>query len=135
MSQPYRRPPRSRSGTETAAGVLGFTYGLIIGGAGAAGMMWGISDFGEVGWLALLCPFVIALGVAMLRNGWWLLKGDGDGERLAQLLFVPAGLSGVAIGSIIAQGDLSTDSIQKQLTGFIAAFVLSVIGIVMASRA
>ncbi|MFI6984002.1 hypothetical protein ACIBSV_36040 [Embleya sp. NPDC050154] len=120
----------------TVAGVLGIAYGLIVGCAGAAGMVWGLSSFGEVGWLVFLGVFVVALGVALARNGWKLLKGEpGADDRLIQLLMVPAGLSGVAIGSMVAQADLSTGAVQNQLAGFIAAFVLSVAAILLTSRA
>ncbi|MEU0934169.1 hypothetical protein [Embleya sp. NPDC005971] len=120
----------------TVAGVLGITYGLIVGSAGAAGMVWGLVSFGDVGWLAFLSVFVIALGVALTRNGWKLLKWEsGADDRLIQLLMVPAGLSGVAIGSMVAKADLSTGAAQNQLTGFITAFVLSVAAILLTSRA
>jgi len=112
--------------------VLGIAYGLIVACAGAAGIAWGLSAFGEVGWLVFLCAFVVPLGVALIRNGRKLLSGDPEaGPRLSQLLMVPAGLSGVAIGSIVAQADLSTDATRNQLAGFITAFVLSVAAILL----
>ncbi len=125
-------PPRRRPGTATAAGGLGIAYGLVVGGAGVAGMVWGLSSFGEVGWLVFLSAFVIPLGVALMRNGAKLLKGEPEANpRLSQLLMVPAGLSGVAIGSMVAQADLATSGAQNQLTGFITAFVLSAAAIVL----
>ncbi|GAA3386292.1 hypothetical protein GCM10017750_68510 [Streptomyces racemochromogenes] len=95
-------------------------------------MVWGLSAFGEVGWLVFLCAFVIPFGVALVRNGAKVLSGEPEaGPRLSQLLMVPAGLSGVAIGSMVAQADLDTSQAQNQLTGFIAAFVLSAAAIVL----
>ncbi|AXE25438.1 hypothetical protein C0216_20075 [Streptomyces globosus] len=95
-------------------------------------MLWGLNSFGEVGWLVFLCAFVIPLGIALLRNGARLLSGRPEaGPRLSQLLMVPAGLSGVAIGAMVAQADLATDSAQNQLVCFITAFVLSAATIVL----
>lgn len=130
---PSRPPARRRPGTATAAGGLGIAYGLVVGCAGAAGMVWGLTSFGEVGWLVFLCAFVIPLGVALMRNGAKLLSGDPEaGPRLSQLLVVPATLSGIAIGSMVAQADLGSSGAQNQLTGFITAFVLSAAAIALA---
>lgn len=130
---PSRPPARRRPGTATAAGGLGIAYGLVVGCAGVAGMLWGLSSFGEVGWLVFLSAFVIPFGVALMRNGARLLSGEPEaGPRLSQLLVVPAGLSGVAIGSMVAQADFSTSGAQSQLAGFInTAFVLSAAAIVL----
>ncbi|WCD91000.1 hypothetical protein KPP03845_107429 [Streptomyces xanthophaeus] len=123
---------RRRPGTATAAGGLGIAYGLVVGCAGVAGMVWGLSSFGEVGWLVFLSAFVIPFGVALVRNGAKLLSGDPEaGPRLSQLLVVPAGLSGVAIGSIVAQADLATSGAQNQLAGFITAFLVSATAIAL----
>ncbi|OEJ30368.1 hypothetical protein [Streptomyces subrutilus] len=125
-------PARRRPGTATAAGALGIAYGLVVLCAGVSGMLWGLSSFGEVGWLVFLCAFVIPLGVALMRNGAKLLSGEPEaGPRLSQLLMVPAGLSGVAIGSMVAQADLATSAAQNQLVGFNTAFVLSAGAIVL----
>ncbi|MGW7450126.1 hypothetical protein [Streptomyces sp. NPDC054787] len=97
-----------------------------------AGMLWGLSSFGEVGWLVFLCAFVIPFGVALVRNGARLLSGEPEaGPRLSQLLVVPGSLSCIAIGSMVAQADLATSQAQNQLAGFIAAFVLSGAGIIL----
>ncbi|MGW6708795.1 hypothetical protein ACWGDE_28445 [Streptomyces sp. NPDC054956] len=97
-----------------------------------AGMIWGLSSFGEVGWLVFLSAFVIPFGVALVRNGAKLLSGGPEaGPRLSQLLAVPAVLSGVAIGSIVAQADLATGGAQSQLAGFITAFLASVAAILL----
>ncbi|MGW7434507.1 hypothetical protein [Streptomyces sp. NPDC054849] len=129
---PSRPPARRRPGTATAAGALGIAYGLVVGCAGVAGMVWGLSSFGEVGWLVFLSAFVIPFGVALMRNGARLLSGEPEaGPRLSQLLVVPASLSGVAIGSMVAQADFSTSGAQNQLAGFITAFVLSAAAIVL----
>ncbi|MFE5330448.1 hypothetical protein ACFRCG_29080 [Embleya sp. NPDC056575] len=126
------RPPRYRSGVTTAAGTLCVLYGLVVGGAGGAGLLWGISAFADWGWVALFSPFVLALGVGLARNGWKLLAGDLDADsRLTRLLMVPTTLSGIAIGGMVAQADLSTGSAQHQLAGFGAAFVLSIVTIVL----
>ncbi|MFD3698040.1 hypothetical protein ACFWUZ_18130 [Streptomyces sp. NPDC058646] len=95
-------------------------------------MVWGLSSFGDVGWLVFLSAFVIPFGIALVRNGAKLLSGEPEaGPRLSQLLVVPAGLSGIAIGSMVAQADFSTSAAQNQLAGFIAAFVLSAAAIVL----
>ncbi|MEW2135593.1 hypothetical protein AB0892_03120 [Streptomyces sp. NPDC005409] len=117
---------RRRPATATAAGGLGIACGLV------AGMLWGLSSFGEVGWLVFLCAFVIPFGVALVRNGASLLSGEPEaGPRLSQLLVVPGSLSCIAIGSMVAQADLATSQAQNQLTGFIVAFVLSGAGLIL----
>ncbi|MEU9029012.1 hypothetical protein AB0D46_16115 [Streptomyces sp. NPDC048383] len=82
--------------------------------------------------MVFLSAFVIPFGVALVRNGAKLLSGDPEaGPRLSQLLVVPAGLSGVAIGSIVAQADLATGGAQNQLAGFITAFLVSAAAIAL----
>ncbi|GCD95740.1 hypothetical protein [Embleya hyalina] len=129
---PSRRPPQYRSGVTTVAGTLCILYGLIVGGAGAAGTAWGLSDFADWGWVALFGPFVMALGVGLVRNGRKFLAGDLDADsRLTRLLMMPTTLAGIAIGGMVAQADLSTGAAQRQLAGFVTTFVLSVVTIVL----
>ncbi|MET9700898.1 hypothetical protein ABZY31_28840 [Streptomyces sp. NPDC006529] len=124
---------RRRPATATAAGVLAIACGLVVAGAGAAGMVWGIVAFGEVGWLVFLCAFVLPLGVAILRNGARLLSGDSEaGSRLNQLLGIPASLSFIAIGNMVVQADLARSEAQHQLAGFITAFVLAAAAMALA---
>ncbi|MGW8777100.1 hypothetical protein ACWGNM_03390 [Streptomyces sp. NPDC055796] len=95
-------------------------------------MVWGLSSFGEVGWLVFLSAFVIPFGIALIRNGAKVLSGQPQaGPRLSQLLVAPAGLSAIAIGSMVAQADLAAGEAQQQLAGFITAFVVSVVAIVL----
>ncbi|WP_344646406.1 hypothetical protein, partial [Streptomyces durmitorensis] len=115
----------------TAAGV----YSMLIGGVMACYAVYtGIKTF-ESGFGPLICLVLLLFGLSIARNAYRLLAADADGaERLTMQLGIIAALSGVAIGSMIAQADFSTDTAQAQLAGFISGLILSVVAIVLCSQ-
>ncbi|MFE6844683.1 hypothetical protein [Streptomyces sp. NPDC057686] len=78
---------------------------------------------------------VLALGAGLLRNGAKVLAGVAhSGDRLSQLASIPAALSGLAIGGMVAGADWDDDASLVQLVGFAAAFLLALILIVLCDR-
>ncbi|MFD7628925.1 hypothetical protein ACFV7Q_23310 [Streptomyces sp. NPDC059851] len=126
-------PPASarRPGVATAAGALA----LLIGGITTCyAVTMGIETI-ESGFGPMICFVLMLFGLSIARNAFRLLAADPDGaERLTVQLGIMAGLSGVAIGSMIAQADFSTDGAQEQIIGFIAGFALSALALVLCSH-
>ncbi|MFJ2738684.1 hypothetical protein ACIO3O_03350 [Streptomyces sp. NPDC087440] len=133
---PYDRRPAPaparvpRPAVATAAGV----FSALLGGSMACYSAYtGIKTF-ESGFGPIICGVLLLFGLSIARNALHLLAGDGDrAERLTVQLGIIVALSCVAIGSMIAQGDFDSESIQAQLLGFLCALVLSVIAITLCS--
>ncbi|MFF3215388.1 hypothetical protein ACFYYB_32705 [Streptomyces sp. NPDC002886] len=136
-SNPYDRRPTPapasarRPGVATAAGV----FAMLLGGTMACYAAYtGIKTF-ESGFGPLICLVLLLFGLSIARNAFLLLSGDEDGaERLTTQLGIIAGLSGVAIGAMIAQAEFDTESAQTQIIGFITAFALAMTGITLCSQ-
>ncbi|MFF5933331.1 hypothetical protein [Streptomyces sp. NPDC012508] len=94
----------------------------------------GIKTF-ESGFGPIIGLVLLLYGLSIARNAFLLLTGDWAGaERLTMQLGIIAGLSGVAIGAMVAQADFDTESAKTQLIGFVTALLLSVTAITLCSR-
>ncbi|MEU6947417.1 hypothetical protein ABZ957_19575 [Streptomyces sp. NPDC046316] len=94
----------------------------------------GIKTF-ESGFGPIIGLVLLLFGLSIARNALLLLTGDWAGsERLTMQLGIIAGLSGVAIGAMVAQAEFDTESAKTQLMGFVTALVLSVIAITLCSQ-
>ncbi|MFV0131933.1 hypothetical protein ACLGIH_01445 [Streptomyces sp. HMX87] len=135
---PYDRRPTPapasalrRPGIATVAGV----FAMLLGGTMACYAAYtGIKTF-ESGFGPMICLVLLLFGLSIVRNAILLLKADWAGaERLTMQLRTIAGLSGVAIGAMVAQADFGTASAKAQLVGFITALILSVTAVTLCSR-
>ncbi|MFG2772801.1 hypothetical protein [Streptomyces sp. NPDC048350] len=94
----------------------------------------GIKTF-ESGFGPIIGLVLLLFGLSIARNALLLLTGDWAGaERLTMQLGIIAGLSGVAIGAMVAQADFDTEAAKTQLMGFVTALVLSAIAITLCSQ-
>ncbi|GHB69566.1 hypothetical protein GCM10010377_70330 [Streptomyces viridiviolaceus] len=133
---PYDRRPTPapasarRPGVATAAGVFAMLLGLTMACYAA---YTGIKTF-ESGFGPIIGLVLLLFGLSIARNAFLLLKADWAGaERLTMQLGIIAGLSGVAIGAMVAQADFDNESAKTQLIGFITALILSVTAIALCS--
>jgi hypothetical protein len=108
---------------------------MLLGGVMACYAAYtGIRTF-ESGFGPLICLVLLLFGLSIARNAYRLLAADPDGaERLTVQLGIIAGLSGVAIGAMVAQADFGTDAAQAQLIGFVGALILSVTAVILCSQ-
>lgn len=78
---------------------------------------------------------VLALGVGLLRNGGKVLAGVAySGDRLSQLALIPASLSGLGIGGMVAGADWDREASLMQLIGFAITLFLALILLVLCGR-
>ncbi|GHH45781.1 hypothetical protein [Streptomyces candidus] len=108
---------------------------MLLGGSMACYAAYtGVKTF-ESGFGPIIGLVLLLFGLSIARNAFRLLAGDGDGaERLIVQFGIIAGLSGVAIGSMIAQADFGSETVRAQLIGFVCALVLSAVAITLCSR-
>ncbi|MET3984666.1 hypothetical protein [Streptomyces sp. PvR034] len=92
----------TRPGSATGAGVMGIAFGL----AAVGGAVYVLLLLGEGNGFGLFGLPVLAFGVGTLRAGAKVLTGVSySGDRLSRLALMPASLSGIAIGAMVASAD------------------------------
>lgn len=133
---PEPRRPRSRRAlprpaSATAAGAMAIVVGVVVASGGVYTLLL-LKDGNGFGLFGLPA---LALGVGFLRNGARVLAGVAEsGDRLSRLAVIPATVSGLGIGGMVAGADWDNDASITQLSGFVAAFLLSATLIVLCER-
>ncbi|MFJ7203636.1 hypothetical protein ACIQWR_08890 [Streptomyces sp. NPDC098789] len=131
MGVPDMNEVSTRPGSATAAGVMGIAFGL----AAVCGAVYVLLLLGDGNGFGLFGLPVLAFGAGVLRAGAKVLTGVSyAGDRLGQLALVPASLSGIAIGAMVASADWDGDATFAQLAGFIVTFLLAVVVITLCER-
>ncbi|WP_030772353.1 hypothetical protein [Streptomyces sp. NRRL F-2664] len=124
-------PHRPRPAAATGAGAMGIAAGAAVT-AFAVVLLLLLTDGNGFGLFGL--P-VLALGAGLLRNGVRVLAGRTQaGDRLSRLALIPASVSGLAIGGMLAGADWDRDGTFAQLAGFVTTFLLSVVLITLCGR-
>ncbi|MFJ6783188.1 hypothetical protein [Streptomyces yangpuensis] len=124
-------PRMPRPAAATGAGAMGIAAGAVVAGL-AVLLLLLLTDGNGFGLFGL--P-VLALGAGLLRNGGRVLAGRTHaGDRLSRLAMIPATVSGLGIGGMVAGADWDRDGTLTQLAGFITTFLLSAVLITLCGR-